>query len=63
MLIKNVIKRSDMISCTLCKDAPCSSACKVIDPAGALLGIWFDNQDVAAMKLPDVNPGVTCEAL
>ncbi len=63
MLIKNVIKRSDMISCTLCKDAPCSSACKVIDPAGALLGIWFDNQDVAAMKLPDVNPCVKCEAL
>ncbi len=62
MLIKKVINRSDMISCVLCKDAPCSNSCPVMDPAGALLGIWFDNQDVAAKKLPDKNACVECEA-
>lgn len=62
MLIKSVIKRSDMIKCSLCKDAPCSSACTAMDPAGALLGIWFDNQDVAAMRLPDKNACANCEA-
>ena len=62
MLIKSVIKRSDMIKCSLCKDAPCSSACTAMDPAGALLGIWFDNQDVAAMRLPDKNACANCDA-
>ncbi len=62
MLIKNVIKRSDMISCALCKDAPCSNACSVMDPAGALRGIWFDNQDIAAIKLPDTNYCAECDA-
>ncbi len=62
MLIKSVIKRSDMIKCALCKDAPCSSACTAMDPAGALLGIWFDNQDVAAMRLPDKNACAKCDA-
>ncbi len=62
MLIKSVIKRSDMIKCALCKDAPCSSACTAMDPAGALLGIWFDNQDVAAMRLPDKNACANCDA-
>ena len=28
------IYRSDMISCVLCYDAPCSKACGKIDPAG-----------------------------
>ena len=62
MLAKPFITRSDMISCALCKDAPCSSACPAMDPAGALLGIWLDNQDTAAMKLPDGNPCAECEA-
>ncbi len=63
MLIKPYIKRSDMISCMLCKDAPCSNSCPVMDPAKALQEIWFDNQDVAALKLPDKNMCETCEAL
>ncbi len=62
MLIKPVFTRSDMISCALCKDAPCSSVCPDLDPAGALRGIWFDNQDVAAMKLPDQNVCAECDA-
>lgn len=48
MLVKSVITRSDMISCALCKDAPCSGACPAMDPAKALFEIWFDDQDVAA---------------
>ncbi len=29
MLLKPVIKRSDMISCALCKDAPCTGKKRV----------------------------------
>ena len=62
MLIKPVIKRSDMISCALCKEAPCSDACPAMDPARALCGIWFDNQDVAALKLPEKDVCSGCDA-
>ena len=62
MLIKNVISRLDMITCALCNDAPCSSVCPSGDPAKALLGIWFDDQDVAALKLPDKNICAQCDA-
>ena len=62
MLIKPVVKRRDMISCALCMDAPCSSACPKMDPARALRGIWFDNQDVAALKLPEENACTNCDA-
>lgn len=62
MLIKPAIERSDMIYCALCKDAPCNNACLAMDPARALLGIWFDNQDVAAMKLPEKNACADCSA-
>ena len=62
MLIKPVLTRSDMISCALCKDAPCSSVCPEVDPARALRGIWFDNQDVAALKLPEENICAGCDA-
>ncbi len=62
MLIKNVLSRSDMLACALCMDAPCSSVCPSVDPAKALLGIWFDDQDVAAMKLPSENICAKCDA-
>jgi dihydropyrimidine dehydrogenase (NAD+) subunit PreA len=62
MIINSVIKRSDIITCSLCKDAPCSGACPNLDPAKALLGIWFDNQDVAALGLPKENVCVGCDA-
>ena len=62
MLIEPVIKKSDMIKCALCKDAPCSSVCPDVDPAGALLGIWFDDQDLAALRLPDKILCAKCDA-
>lgn len=62
MLLKPVLKRADMISCALCKDAPCTSACPSMDPGRALLGIWLDDQDVAALKLPSHNACASCEA-
>ncbi len=62
MLPVNIIKRNDMISCTLCSDAPCSNACKYMDPAGCLRRIWFDNADVAALELPEGNCCQSCDA-
>ena len=62
MLMKRMTKRSDMIACQLCKDAPCSEACPRMDPAGALFHIWFDNEDVAALKLPERYLCAGCEA-
>ncbi|WP_051656689.1 NAD-dependent dihydropyrimidine dehydrogenase subunit PreA [Butyrivibrio sp. AE3004] len=62
MIPLNIIKRSDIIACTICIDAPCSTACKHMDPAGALKSIWFDNEDVAALKLPKDNLCLSCDA-
>ena len=62
MLIKNFLSRSDMLACALCMDAPCSSVCPSVDPAKALLGIWFDVQDVEAMRLPSKNICAECDA-
>ena len=58
-----MLKRSDMISCILCYDAPCSSACKALEPDKALLSVWFDNQNTAALKLPENTPCFNCNAL
>ncbi len=62
MVIKDSISRLEMLSCVLCKDAPCSQACTEMDPAEALFGIWMDNADVAALRLPEGNPCVNCDA-
>ena len=62
MLRKNILRRSDMISCALCKDAPCDIACPHMEPSKALLRIWFDNQDVAALALPEQNVCADCPA-
>lgn len=62
MLMQSPIKRSDMISCLLCKDAPCTRACERLDPGKALFEIWFDNSDVAALKMPEKNPCKNCSA-
>ena len=56
------IYRSDMISCVLCYDAPCSKACGKIDSAGLLRSIWFDNEKTAAAEMPAVNPCAGCSA-
>ncbi len=62
MLRSDIIKRSDMIACSLCFDPPCSSACPSLDPAVMLRHVWFDDQDVAACKLPKENTCAGCDA-
>ena len=61
-MFKRHIYRSDMLKCALCQDAPCSAACKGLDPAGLLRSIWFDNEKGAAARLPAENPCVDCPA-
>ena len=62
MLTIKQLRRSDMISCVLCKDAPCSNACPHMDPGKALRRIWFDNEDIAALELPEGNACANCDA-
>ena len=62
MLREHMVKRTDMIACALCEDAPCSAACEFMDPGNELRSIWFDNEDVAALKLPEGNPCAGCNA-
>ena len=62
MLTSKPLKRSDMIACALCENAPCTEACPHTDPAKMLRNIWFDNVDIAAMSLPDDNPCASCAA-
>ncbi len=56
------IYRSDMLRCVLCHDAPCSSSCGRIDPAGMLRSIWFDNEKAAAARFPEESPCAACPA-
>ncbi len=62
MVIKKNIRRIDMIQCLLCKDAPCSFACPFMDTEKILRHIWFDNEDVAALSVPENNPCLRCDA-
>jgi len=61
-MFQRVLNRSDMIKCILCDDAPCSHACKKTDPAAMLRSIWFDDEKVAACKMPADNPCIDCDA-
>ena len=54
--------RADMLRCVLCADAPCSTACKRLDPASMLRSIWFDDEHVAASRFPFENPCALCPA-
>ena len=52
-----------MIKCTLCYDAPCSSACPhAVDPAAKLRSVWFDNENSAAASLTDTFSCRDCPA-
>ena len=63
MLFTRDITRSDMISCVLCEDAPCSAACpQKLDPGKALRSVWFDNEDFASLLLPENNVCADCSA-
>ena len=62
MLYERTIRRADMIRCALCKDAPCSSACKRLDVAGLLRSVWFDDEKAAAARLPEGDPCLGCNA-
>ena len=61
-MYEKAIRRGDMIRCALCQDAPCSSACGKLDPAGLLRSVWFDDEKVAAARLPEGNPCLGCAA-
>ena len=56
------ISRSDMIRCVLCADAPCDKGCDKIKPSELLKRIWFKNEQIAALSLPEKNPCEVCRA-
>ena len=62
MVYEKAIRRADMIRCALCEDAPCSAACGKLDVAGRLRSIWFDDEKVAAARLPEESPCLGCDA-
>ncbi|MBO7676292.1 MAG: NAD-dependent dihydropyrimidine dehydrogenase subunit PreA [Erysipelotrichaceae bacterium] len=62
MLFKRVINRKDMINCMLCLNGPCASACGKLKTDDLLESIWFENEKVAALKLPETNPCTDCDA-
>ena len=57
-----IIRRSDMIRCALCSDAPCDAACGRLEPSGLLRSIWFRNEQGAALRLPGDEPCAACDA-
>lgn len=59
-MFERKIRRSEMLKCALCKDAPCTNACPNIDPAKVLRSIWFDNEKGALANLPENNPCLGC---
>ena len=62
MVYEKAIRRADMIRCALCEDAPCSAACGKLDVAWLLRSIWFDDEKVAAARLPEESPCLGCDA-
>ena len=63
MAFKKLISRSDMLGCILCKNPPCSAACKKgLDTGKLLRSIWFENEEFASLALPQKNPCMDCDA-
>lgn len=62
MEFENSMGRKEMLSCLLCKDAPCTDACGKLDCGKLLQSVWFANADSAAVRLPDNNPCINCDA-
>ena len=62
MKFERKIRRSDMIRCVLCADAPCTNVCPSLKPDKLLSNIWFDNEDIAALSLPDTSSCMGCGA-
>ena len=60
--VNSAIARSDMIRCALCDNPPCDSVCEKVKPSSLLRSIWFANEQVAAQRLPEQNPCLTCNA-
>ena len=60
--IRATIPRAEITRCALCKDAPCDAACGVMKPASLLRSIWFENEQTAALRLPEDNPCLACDA-
>ena len=60
--VHSSISRADMIRCALCGDAPCDRVCEKVKPASLLRSIWFQNEQAAALRLPENNPCLTCTA-
>ncbi len=61
-MLEKRLYRQDMLKCALCYDAPCSKACRKLDPAALLRSIWFDNEKCAADRLPAECPCIDCPA-
>ena len=59
-----IIRRADMVRCTLCHNAPCDAACpKGVKPAELLRSIWFNNEQGAALRLPADSPCCGCPGM
>jgi len=61
-MFERKLYRPDMLGCALCGDAPCTKACGKLDCAALLRGVWFDDEKVAAARLPAENPCLSCTA-
>ncbi len=57
-----MLKRTDVVNCSLCYDAPCEKVCPHLKPARALRSIWFGNERAASGILPAENPCAACDA-
>ena len=62
IMTEQIIERADMIRCVMCGDASCDQVCPGLKLAELLRSVWFGNEQTAALKLPEENPCLTCDA-